>query len=107
MAVFRLQVRTPLFGPIFALSKVPIPSAPALSSIERGKHLAVSRGMGMEQCNVPGMRFLYRPGLLIWPHMSSRVQLCCLSAAQPPLHATAPLALGGIGARLSIRVGEK
>jgi uncharacterized protein len=59
------QVQIPLLGPILTLSEVPRSWASGMTSIAPGRHLIVSRGIGMERGNAPRMRFLCRPELLI------------------------------------------
>ena len=59
------QVRIPLLGPVFTLSQVPRSWASGMTSIAPGRHLIVSRGIGMERMNAPRMRFLCRPELVV------------------------------------------
>ncbi|MEJ2551085.1 MAG: metallophosphoesterase [Anaerolineales bacterium] len=59
------QVRLPLIGPIFTLSRVPRAWAAGITQIAPGQYLIVSRGIGMERGNAPRLRFLCRPELLI------------------------------------------
>jgi predicted MPP superfamily phosphohydrolase len=59
------QVRIPFVGPIFTLSQVPRSWASGMTPIASGRHLIVSRGIGMERMNAPRMRFLCRPELVV------------------------------------------
>lgn len=59
------QVQIPVIGPLFSLSSVPRSWASGMTELEDGKHLLVSRGIGMERGNAPRIRFLCRPELLI------------------------------------------
>lgn len=59
------QVRIPLLGPVFTLSQVPRSWASGVTSIAPGRHLVVSRGIGMERLNAPQMRLLCRPELVV------------------------------------------
>ncbi|MBN2131289.1 MAG: metallophosphoesterase [Sedimentisphaerales bacterium] len=59
------QVQIPFLGPVFTLSEVPRSWASGMTSIAPGRHLIVSRGIGMERGNAPRLRFLCRPELLI------------------------------------------
>ena len=59
------QVRMPLLGPIFTLSKIPRAWASGMTLIDQNKYLLVSRGIGMERGQAPRMRFLCRPELVI------------------------------------------
>ena len=60
------QVQLPFFGPLITLSRVPRSWAGGgLVEVEEGKHLIVSRGIGMERGSAPELRFLCRPELVI------------------------------------------
>jgi uncharacterized protein len=65
------QVRIPFFGPLLTLSNVPRAWASGHTEISSGKHLIVSRGLGMERGNAPRLRFNCRPELLILTIMPS------------------------------------
>lgn len=58
------QVRLPFFGPPITFSKVPRSWAAGLTEISPGRHLVVSRGIGMERGNAPRLRFLCRPQIV-------------------------------------------
>jgi len=59
------QVRLPLYGPVMTLCNVPRQWAAGMTEITPGKHLLVSRGIGMERADAPRLRFLCRPELAI------------------------------------------
>ena len=60
------QVQLPFFGPIFVFSRVPrIWGAGCLKELDQGKHLIISRGIGMERGLAPRLRFLCRPQLIV------------------------------------------
>ena len=59
------QVRIPGLGPLLTFSKVPRAWASGLTEVSPGRHLYVSRGIGMERHHAPRLRFLCRPELLI------------------------------------------
>jgi uncharacterized protein len=59
------QVRIPLFGPIFTLTKVPRDQASGLTLLSNGSHLYVSRGVGLERMDAPRLRFLCHPELVV------------------------------------------
>lgn len=60
------QVQLPFIGPPVTLSSVPRDwGGGGLVTLPDGKHLVVSRGIGMERGNAPGLRFLCRPELVI------------------------------------------
>lgn len=66
------QVQIPFFGPVLTLTRIPRAWASGVSRIAPGKHLIVSRGVGMERGRAPRLRFLCRPELLIidlLPHL--------------------------------------
>ncbi len=61
------QIQVPGFGPLLTFSRVPRHWAGGgLHQIEPGKHLCVSRGLGMERHTAPRLRFLCRPELVIF-----------------------------------------
>jgi hypothetical protein len=60
------QVRLPLVGAIMTLSRIPRRwAAGGLTNLPDGRRLLVSRGIGMERCNAPRLRFLCRPELVV------------------------------------------
>lgn len=59
------QVRLPLIGPLLTLSKVPRRWATGVTRLERGRTLAVSRGIGLERSSAPRLRFRCRPELMV------------------------------------------
>jgi hypothetical protein len=59
------QVRLPFIGPLMSLSQVPSPWAAGLTTLAPGKHLLVSRGIGLERGHAPRLRFLCRPQIVI------------------------------------------
>lgn len=59
------QVQLPGIGPLMTLCDVPHRWASGLTEIVPGKHLLVSRGLGMERNEAPRMRFCCRPELVI------------------------------------------
>lgn len=58
------QVRLPGIGPLITFSRVPRAWAAGHTRIGEGKHLFVSRGVGMERRDAPRLRFLCRPQLV-------------------------------------------
>jgi predicted MPP superfamily phosphohydrolase len=58
------QVQFPVVGPLITLAKVPRAWAAGVTELTGGRHLVVSRGIGMERGAAPPMRFLCRPELL-------------------------------------------
>lgn len=61
------QIRLPLIGPLLTFARVPRHwSGGGLHEIAPGKHLCISRGIGMERHTAPRMRFLCRPELVIF-----------------------------------------
>jgi len=58
------QVRLPVIGPLITLAKVPSAWAAGVTEVTGGRHLVVSRGIGMERYAAPRMRFLCRPEIL-------------------------------------------
>lgn len=59
------QVRLPFLGPIMTLSSVPRRWADRHTELGGGRHLVVSRGIGMERGHAPRVRFLCRPELVV------------------------------------------
>jgi predicted MPP superfamily phosphohydrolase len=59
------QVRLPVIGPLITLAKVPRAWAAGVTGLSGGRHLVVSRGIGMERGAAPRMRFLCRPQLVL------------------------------------------
>jgi predicted MPP superfamily phosphohydrolase len=60
------QVQLPLFGPPITLSRVPRSAgAGGVTPLGGGRHLVVSRGVGMERGNAPRLRFLCRPQIVV------------------------------------------
>ena len=59
------QVQLPLLGPPITLSRVPRAWADGLTALPGGRHLVVSRGVGMERGHAPRLRFLCRPEVVI------------------------------------------
>jgi len=59
------QVRLPFLGPVIMVSRVPRTWAAGITQLAPGKHLVVSRGIGLERHNAPRLRFLCRPELVI------------------------------------------
>ena len=59
------QVRMPFFGPLLTFSEVPRAWAAGLTEIAPGRHLVVSRGIGMERGAAPRLRFLCRPQIVV------------------------------------------
>lgn len=59
------QVRLPWIGPLITFSAVPRSWASGLTSVQSGKWLYVSRGIGMERGYAPRLRFLCRPELAV------------------------------------------
>ena len=56
------QVKLPFFGPPITLSEVPRSwGGGGLVALPDGRHLVVSRGIGMERGSAPPLRFLCRP----------------------------------------------
>lgn len=58
------QVRLPFYGPLLTLSHVPRAWAAGHTEIAPGRHLVVSRGIGMERGDAPRLRFLCRPQIV-------------------------------------------
>ncbi len=59
------QVQLPLIGPLLTLSRIPRAWAEGVTALDRGRHLVVSRGVGMERGHAPRLRFLCRPQLVV------------------------------------------
>ncbi len=60
------QVVLPGYGPLMTLSAVPRPwAAGGITELSGGRHLVVSRGIGMERAYAPRLRFLCRPQLVV------------------------------------------
>ncbi len=60
------QVQIPMVGPLLTLSEVPNNwAAGVLQELGPGKHLVVSRGVGMERFHAPRLRFLCKPEIVI------------------------------------------
>lgn len=59
------QVVLPFFGPPLTLSGVPRSQASGHTVLSSGRHLVVSRGIGMERREAPRLRFLCRPELVV------------------------------------------
>jgi len=60
------QVQFPFIGPLFTMTSVPKEWVNGdLIELAEGKHLVISRGIGMERADAPRMRFLCRPQLVI------------------------------------------
>lgn len=59
------QVRLPLIGPLVTFSQVPRTWAAGHNEIAPGRHLVVSRGIGMERGDAPRLRFLCRPQIVV------------------------------------------
>ena len=59
------QVRFPFIGPVFTHALVPNDWAAGLTELPGGGRLLVSRGVGMERCGAPRMRFLCRPEIVV------------------------------------------
>ncbi|TNE87720.1 MAG: hypothetical protein EP330_17315 [Deltaproteobacteria bacterium] len=59
------QVRLPFVGPLITFSRAPRAWTVGHTEIEPGKHLFVSRGVGMERRNAPRLRFNCRPEVMI------------------------------------------
>jgi predicted MPP superfamily phosphohydrolase len=59
------QVQLPFIGPLITLSKVTRAWASGLTDLGEGRHLLVSRGIGMERGEAPRLRFLCRPEIVI------------------------------------------
>ncbi|MFH1530863.1 MAG: metallophosphoesterase [Pseudomonadota bacterium] len=59
------QVRLPLLGPVYTLSRVSRDWAAGVTEVRPGSTLVVSRGIGMEREYAPRVRFLCRPELII------------------------------------------
>lgn len=59
------QVRLPGIGPLVTLSAVPRAMAAGHTDLGDGRHLVVSRGIGMERREAPRLRFLCRPEVVI------------------------------------------
>jgi predicted MPP superfamily phosphohydrolase len=58
------QVRLPFIGPLLTFSRVPRSWAAGHTEISPGRHLVVSRGIGMERGDAPRLRFLCRPQIV-------------------------------------------
>lgn len=58
------QVRLPFIGPLLTFSHVPRAWAAGHTEIGSGRHLVVSRGIGMERGDAPRLRFLCRPQIV-------------------------------------------
>ena len=59
------QVQIPYLGPVFTFSRVPrLWGAGGLFKFDSGKHLIISRGIGMERGYAPRIRFFCRPQLI-------------------------------------------
>ena len=58
------QVQLPFIGPLITFSKVPRDHAAGNNEIAPGRHLVVSRGIGLERGAAPRLRFLCRPELV-------------------------------------------
>jgi uncharacterized protein len=59
------QVRLPFLGPLLTLSRVPRSWASGMTTLEPGRTLIVSRGIGLERGHGPQLRFLCRPELVV------------------------------------------
>lgn len=59
------QVRLPFIGPPVTLSKAPRGWTNGVTHLSGGRHLFVSRGIGMERGYAPRLRFLCRPELIV------------------------------------------
>lgn len=59
------QVRVPGLGPPITLSSVPRAWTQGLTKLTNGRHLIVSRGIGMERGAAPRLRFLCRPEVIV------------------------------------------
>lgn len=59
------QVRLPFWGPLVTFSEVPRAWAAGHTEISPGRHLVVSRGIGMERGAAPRLRFLCRPQIVV------------------------------------------
>jgi len=60
------QVQLPFIGPLITMSRVPRAwAAGGLTQLAEGRHLLVSRGVGMERDWAPRLRFLCRPQLVV------------------------------------------
>lgn len=59
------QVRLPFIGPLLTFSRVPRSQAAGHTVLPDGRHLVVSRGIGMERAWAPRLRFLCRPQLVL------------------------------------------
>lgn len=59
------QVRLPFIGPLMTFSRVPRAWAAGATEIAPGRHLVVSRGVGMERGLAPRLRFGCRPEVVI------------------------------------------
>lgn len=58
------QVRLPFVGALMTLSEVPRSWAAGLTELSPGRHLVVSRGIGLERGAAPRLRFLCRPQIV-------------------------------------------
>jgi hypothetical protein len=59
------QVRLPLIGPLVTFAAVPRAWAAGVTDLGQGRHLIVSRGVGMERGSAPRLRFLCRPEIVV------------------------------------------
>lgn len=60
------QVRLPFLGPLVTLSGIPRHhAAGGLFPLSGGRHLVVSRGLGLERGTAPPLRFLCRPEIVV------------------------------------------
>ena len=59
------QVRLPFIGPLVTLSRVPRSWAAGVTTLEGGRTLVVSRGIGMGGGPAPRLRFLCRPEIVV------------------------------------------
>jgi uncharacterized protein len=60
------QVQLPFFGPLVTFSQIPrAQAAGGLFPLSGGRHLLVSRGIGLERKYAPLLRFLCRPELVV------------------------------------------
>jgi hypothetical protein len=59
------QVQLPLIGPLVTLSQVPRRWASGVTSLDEGRTLVVSRGVGLERGRAPQFRFLCRPQIVV------------------------------------------
>lgn len=59
------QVQLPGVGPLLTFSRVPRAHASGHTELDDGRHLIVSRGIGMERAAAPRLRFRCRPQLVL------------------------------------------